>query len=109
MTPARSRQWAMRGQPPHDGRPSLEPVAPSAASAPVQPTQDAPDRCLGKSELARYLGLSVRTLDRANAMGLLPRPDLTVGRSPRWAPETIRKWLRARPKLPGRGREGSRA
>jgi hypothetical protein len=28
---------------------------------------------------------------------------LLVGRSPRWSPVTIEKWLRTRPKLPGRG------
>ncbi len=103
MTPAESRRWAMRGQSPHVCRESLEPVAPSAAAAPVQPTQDAPDRCLDKSGLAQYLGVSVRSLDRANAAGLLPRPDLVVGRSPRWSPETIKRWLKARPNLPGRG------
>jgi len=103
MTPSQARQWAMRGQSPHDGRSSLEPVAPSTAAAPVQPTHEAPDHCVGKAELARYLGISTRTLDRANAMGLLPKPDLVVGRSPRWSPDTIKRWLRARPKLPGRG------
>ncbi len=103
MTPAQGRKWAMRGMLPHDCRGSLELVAPSTAPAPVQPTQDAPDRCLDKSGLAQYLGVSVRSLDRANAAGLLPRPDLVVGRSPRWSPDTIKRWLKARPKLPGRG------
>jgi predicted DNA-binding transcriptional regulator AlpA len=104
MTPAQGRKWAMRGQSPHDGRSSLKPVAPSTTAAPVQPTHDAaPTTCLSKSGLAEFLGLSVRTLDRAGAMGLLPKPDLVVGRSPRWSPDTIKRWLRARPKLPGRG------
>jgi predicted DNA-binding transcriptional regulator AlpA len=58
--------------------------------------------CMGKRGLARFLGLSVRSLDRASAMGLLPRPDLIVGRSPRWSPDTITKWLRTHPRLPGR-------
>jgi hypothetical protein len=58
--------------------------------------------CMDKRGLARFLGLSVRSLDRANALGLLPAPDLVVGRSPRWSTETISKWLRTRPRLPGR-------
>jgi hypothetical protein len=58
--------------------------------------------CFDKSGLARYLGLSVRSLDRANAAGLLPAPDLVVGRSPRWSPQTVATWLRSRPRLPGR-------
>src|SRR5271157_5779933 len=36
-------------------------------------------RCVDKRGLAPYLGLSVRSLDRANALGLLPCPDLVVG------------------------------
>ncbi len=59
-------------------------------------------RCFTKQTLARYLGLSVRSLDRANALGLLPCPDLIVGRSPRWSPQTIERWLRSKPRLPGR-------
>jgi hypothetical protein len=61
-----------------------------------------PPCCLDKRGLARFLGLSIRSLDRANAFGLLPCPDLVVGRSPRWSPDTISKWLRTRPRLPGR-------
>jgi hypothetical protein len=61
-----------------------------------------PTSCVDKRGLARFLGLSVRSLDRANALGLLPCPDLVVGRSPRWSPETVSKWLRTRPRLPGR-------
>jgi hypothetical protein len=58
--------------------------------------------CMNKRELARFLGLSIRSLDRASALGLLPCPDLVAGRSPRWSPETVSKWLRSRPRLPGR-------
>jgi predicted DNA-binding transcriptional regulator AlpA len=99
MTP----RWAMRGRSPYDCRFNLDPIEPSAAPAPVQPTQEALDHCLDKRGLGRFLGVSVRTLDRAIAAGLLPRPDLTVGRSPRWAPETISRFLKSRPRLPGRG------
>jgi hypothetical protein len=62
----------------------------------------APTSCVDKCGLARFLGVSVRSLDRANALGLLPCPDLVVGRSPRWSTETVSKWLRTRPRLPGR-------
>jgi hypothetical protein len=68
----------------------------------------APASCLDKRGLARFLGLSVRTLDRAKALGLLPCPDLVVGRRPRWCPDTISKWLRTRPHLPGRKGVGPR-
>jgi hypothetical protein len=58
--------------------------------------------CVDKRGLAEFLLLSVRSLDRANAMGLLPTPDLVIGRSPRWSTDTISRWLRTRPRLPGR-------
>ena len=61
-----------------------------------------PTSCLDKRGLARFLKVSIRSLDRANALGLLPCPDLVVGRSPRWSPDTISRWLRTRPRLPGR-------
>jgi hypothetical protein len=59
--------------------------------------------CYVKRTLAQYLTVSIRTLDRAAAMGLLPCPDMVVGRSPRWSLQTIERWLKTRPKLPGRG------
>jgi hypothetical protein len=63
----------------------------------------APTSCLDKRGLARFLTVSVRTLDRADAMGLLPPADLIVGNSRRrWSPDTISKWLRTHPRLPGR-------
>jgi hypothetical protein len=60
--------------------------------------------CFDKKRFARHVGISVRSLDRANAMGLLPQPDLVCGRSPRWSPDTVARWLRCKPRLPGRGK-----
>jgi predicted DNA-binding transcriptional regulator AlpA len=45
------------------------------------------------SDLRRVLVASQRTLDRLRASGKLPRPDLLIGRSPRWKAETIRRWI----------------
>lgn len=39
------------------------------------------------------LGCSIETVGRMKAAGRLPRPDLMIGRSPRWRPETVRRWL----------------
>jgi hypothetical protein len=57
-----------------------------------------------KASFARRCAWSIRSIDRAAAMGLLPPPDLMLGRSPRWSPETVERWLKSRPRLPGRGR-----
>jgi hypothetical protein len=84
-------------------------------TSPAPPNQDpetagpVPACCLDKRGLARFFGISVRSLDRANALGLLPAPDLVVGRSPpRFSPDTVSRLLRTRPRLPGRGRKSSR-
>jgi hypothetical protein len=55
-----------------------------------------------KRTLAQHLSMSVRSLDRAAAMSVLPEPDLIAGRSPRWSAATIERWLRNCPRLPGR-------
>jgi hypothetical protein len=62
----------------------------------------APPMCFDKRSLARYLDISVRSWDRATAMSLTPAPDLVVGNRSRWTPQTIEKWLRTHPRLPGR-------
>ena len=33
------------------------------------------------------------TLARLRSAGGLPRPDMLIGRMPRWKPETIRRWI----------------
>jgi hypothetical protein len=82
--------WAMRGQHTHGPVASPNTSAPSVNSNPAHETDEAALAvCFDKRGLARFLGLSVRSLDRANAAGLLPCPDLICGRSPRWSPPTI--------------------
>jgi len=47
--------------------------------------------------LALALNCDHRTVERLKASGQLPRPDLSIGigsrKSPRWKPETIRRWI----------------
>ena len=97
--------WEGRGQQSHGSALSSGASVSSAEPNPVDQTDhDAVAVCFDKQGLARFLDLSVRSLDRANAAGLLPCPDLVCGRSPRWSPATIERWLRTRPVFPGRGR-----
>jgi hypothetical protein len=74
---------------------------PAADSGPPHPVQ-ATDRYHDRRSLAHYLRFSTRTLNRLMAAGSLPPPDLVIGKSPRWSPRTVEKWLRSRPRLPGR-------
>jgi hypothetical protein len=99
------RLRAIGGQSAHAPVPGQEPAATSVDPPSEQMTDgSALARCFDKTRLAAYLGISVRTWDRATAAGETPPPDLLVGgRSARWSPETIGRWLKTRPRLPGRG------
>ena len=103
--PVTPRSWAMRGQAPCGPAGTQEAAVGSADPASVSLTDEAATaRCFTKKALAHYLGLSIRSWDRAAAMKLTPAPDLVVGSSPRWSPATIEKWLRTHPRLPGCGK-----
>jgi predicted DNA-binding transcriptional regulator AlpA len=47
----------------------------------------------GKREAWTALNISDRTLDRLIGSGRFPRPDVRIGRMPRWKPATIRAWI----------------
>lgn len=51
-------------------------------------------------DLAKALSCSRRLVERMRSSGKLPRPDMHVGRMPRWQAETIRGWINQS----GRGR-----
>src|SRR5271165_1011826 len=96
-------RWEGRGKSSRNHAPGLDPAASSAEVNPVHETDGAAVAvCFDKKGFARFLGLSVRSLDRINAEGRLPAPDFVLGRSARWSPWTVRKWLQSRPRLPGR-------
>lgn len=48
---------------------------------------------LSIDDLARVLNCGRRTAERLLSAGKLPRPDLRIGRMPRWRPESIRRWI----------------
>jgi predicted DNA-binding transcriptional regulator AlpA len=48
---------------------------------------------LSLDDLAALLSCSRRLVERMRSAGKIPRPDIHVGRCPRWKPETIRKWI----------------
>jgi len=68
-----------------------------------QPHSPREEVCFTKKTLSEWLHISTRSLDRAIAAGVIPAPDLTVGRSPRWSEQTIAAFLKTKPRLPGRG------
>ncbi len=57
---------------------------------------------LMKTDLAQILAVSARSIDRLWESGQLPPPSFMLGRSPRWAPAVIERWLASNPQLSGR-------
>jgi predicted DNA-binding transcriptional regulator AlpA len=97
--------WEPGGNPSSVPAPSPDPPATSALS----PSVSKSDGGLDKAGVAGFLGISIRSWDRAQAEKVTPQPDLWCGRSPRWLRSTITTWLKTRPKLPSRGgRRGRR-
>jgi predicted DNA-binding transcriptional regulator AlpA len=44
-------------------------------------------------DLAELLSCSRRLVERMRSAGKIPKPDIHVGRCPRWKPATIRAWI----------------
>ena len=65
----------------------------SEATNPAAETAPPPDRLWGIDDVARYLSVSRRGVERLKSSGRLPKPALRIGRLPRWRPEEIREWV----------------
>jgi hypothetical protein len=77
-----------------DERHPPDPETRSMQSAHVQgPPTPSVETLLSQNDLARVLNAGRRTVERLRAAGKMPRPDLFVGKMPRWRPETIRAWI----------------
>ncbi len=76
--------------PPADPRPEARPQggSPRGRTLPagIEPL-------LHIDDLAALLSCSRRGVERMRAAGKLPRPDIHVGKCPRWKPATIRAWI----------------
>lgn len=48
---------------------------------------------LSLADIAAVLGVTRRSVERLRSAGTLPQPDLKIGRSLRWRPDTVREWL----------------
>jgi hypothetical protein len=48
---------------------------------------------LSIDDLATILNCSRRLVERMRSAGKVPKPDMHVGRCPRWMPATIRRWI----------------
>lgn len=48
---------------------------------------------LSIADLARVLNCSRRVVEGLRSAGRLPKPDLKIGKMPRWRPDTVRAWI----------------
>jgi len=53
------------------------------------------DDHLRPRDLAKKLGVSLRTIERERAAGRFPEPTLRIGRCVAWSTEVIRQWVAA--------------
>jgi hypothetical protein len=67
----------------------------STAPAETRAAAPAVEPMLSIADLAAMLNASRRTTERLKSAGKLPKPDLHVGKMPRWKPETVRSWIDA--------------
>jgi len=70
--------------PPEDPRPE-------ARRGPTLPAGIEP--MLSIDDLVALLSCSRRLVERMRSAGRVPRPDIKVGKMPRWRVETIRRWI----------------
>jgi predicted DNA-binding transcriptional regulator AlpA len=51
------------------------------------------ERMISIDDLAALLSCSRRLVERMRSAEKVPKPDIKIGKMPRWRPETIRKWI----------------
>jgi predicted DNA-binding transcriptional regulator AlpA len=78
--------------------PNMKPLADSCHD--LDDADRTPKRYLTRRDIAEMLGVKHTTITGYDERGLLPEPDIILGRAKGWAEETIREWDAARP---GRG------
>ena len=87
MTPAPRRKARVA-----DAIDPPENLRPEAKRGPTLPAGFEP--MLGIDDLAALLSCSRRLVERMRSGGKVPRPDMHVGRCPRWKAATIRAWIK---------------
>ncbi len=87
--PARpDRSWPVRLAdtipPPENPRPEARPAR--ALPVGIEPM-------LSLDDVAAWLNCSRRVIERMRSAGKVPKPDIKIGKMPRWRVETIRRWI----------------
>ena len=93
MTPAPRRKPAVYDPGPVRLADAIDrpPEAPAAKPGRTLPASIEP--MLHIDDLAALLSCSRRLVERMRSAGKVPKPDIHVGKCPRWKPATIRAWI----------------
>jgi hypothetical protein len=67
-------------------------TTPSDAVPPPEADPPLSDRLWSIDDIAAYLNVSRRGVERLKSAGRLPRPTVVIGRLPRYAPAEIIAW-----------------
>ena len=70
-----------------------QPAEPRPAVKPGRTLPAGMEPLLSIDDLTVILNCSRRHVERMRSAGKVPKPDLQVGRMPRWKPATIRVWM----------------
>jgi excisionase family DNA binding protein len=72
--------------------PSLETTSPVGVFSLADAIDPRVDRLWSIDDVATYLNVSRRGVERLKSAGRLPQPIVVIGRLPRWQSEDIRRW-----------------
>jgi predicted DNA-binding transcriptional regulator AlpA len=71
-----------------------EPSEPMAGARSTRPSLPAGlEPMVTTEDFVALLRCNRRTFERLRSAGKLPRPDIQLGRMPRWRAQTIREWI----------------
>ncbi len=76
-----------------DRQPEAPAARPQAGSPRGRTLPASIEPMLHIDDLAELLSCSSRLVERMRSAGKIPKPDIHVGKCPRWKPATIRAWI----------------
>ena len=96
--PIRLNRSSVPPRPTEYPRPVARPAAPepSVVDPPARTPRALPagfEPMLSIDDLAALLSCSRRLVERMRSAGKVPKPDIQIGKCPRWKPATIRAWI----------------
>ena len=93
MTPAPRRKPALDGPGPLRLANAINRQSEAPAAKPGRTLPASIEPMLHIDDLAALLSCSRRLVERMRSAGKIPKPDIHVGKCPRWKPATIRAWI----------------